>query len=105
MFSGRTEPFRALEKLRTNNGSSRANAVTLPCRGSLPIRDRTSRRMPPQNNPQWQVWARRAGGWELLSPNFAGRKDLLAPGWLMEVSGESLGTKEPDMAWALARSL
>jgi len=52
----------------------------------------------PQNNPQWQVWARRAGGWELLSPNFAGRKDLLAPGWLMELSGESLETKEPDMA-------
>src|SRR5260370_7021595 len=48
MFSGRTEPFRALEKLRTNNGSSRANTVTLPCRGSLPIRDRASRRMPPK---------------------------------------------------------
>src|SRR5258708_6947188 len=98
MFSGRTEPFRALEKLRTNNGSSRANTVTLPCRGSLPIRDRTSRRMPPQitRNGRSGQEEREAG--ELLSPNFAGRKDLLAPGWLMESSGESLETKEPDMA-------
>src|SRR6266481_436429 len=96
MFSGRTEPFRALEKLRTNTGSSRANTITLPCRGSLPIRDRTSRRMLPKItrngrsgqeereagscyhriSPGERTYWRLAGLWSCLG-NLSKRKNLI----------------------------